>query len=119
MDQDSLIDLERRGWQALSSTPEAAVAFYEQVLDDEVTMLLPGGAVLADRTSILDSMAGQPWSAHRLEDFRVLQLTTDTAIITYSVHAERNSTSYSALMSSVYVRRPEAWKLAFHQQTPR
>jgi hypothetical protein len=52
--------------------------------------------------------------------FGVLQPTADTAVVTYSVVAQREGTpEYSALMSSVYVRRATGWKLAFHQQTPR
>lgn len=39
--------------------------------------------------------------------------------MTYGVLAQRDDTAYSALMSSVYVRRGDGWKLAFHQQTPR
>jgi hypothetical protein len=33
--------------------------------------------------------------------------------------AERQGRDYRALMSSLYVRREDGWKLAFHQQTPR
>ncbi|WP_169980229.1 nuclear transport factor 2 family protein [Microbispora sp. H10836] len=118
--QDELIALETAGWAALSSTPEAATEFYEQVLDRTVVMLLPGGMVLDDRAAIVKSMAGQPWSSHELQDARVVHLTDDTGLVTYGVVAERDGDSaYSALMSSLYVRRQDGWKLAFHQQTPR
>ncbi len=39
--------------------------------------------------------------------------------MTYGAVAQRDSQTYSALMSSVYVRREDEWKLTFHQQTPR
>ena len=120
MGKSELIELEEQGWRALSSTGEAAAEFYELVLDDTVVMLLPGGMVLDDRAAIVQSMSGQPWSSFELDDLRVLQPTTDTAVVTYGVVAQREgSPEYSALMSSLYVRRVNGWKLAFHQQTPR
>jgi hypothetical protein len=119
MTEDELTTLERQGWEALSADGEAARAFYDRVLDDQVRMLLPGGMVLDDRPGIVDSMSGRPWSRHALEDMRVLQPTPDTGIVTYGVVAERDGQEYSALISTVYVRREQGWKLAFHQQTPR
>jgi hypothetical protein len=101
MTEDELIDLERRGWEALSSSGRAAVEFYERVLDRDVIMLLPGGMVLEDREAIVRSMAGQPWSSYRLEDLRVLRPATDSAIVFYGVVAQRDDDpAYSALSAS-------------------
>lgn len=119
MDDAELISLEREGWDALSSSGEAARAFYERVLGDQVVMLLPGGMRLEDRATIIDSMSGQPWSRYALEDMRCRELASDVGVVTYGVVAERGGQEYSALMSSVYVQRADGWKLAFHQQTPR
>ena len=48
----------------------------------------------------------------------MLQPTSYLAILTYRARAVRGDTErYQALVSSVYVRRDGAWKLAFHQQT--
>ena len=118
-ERNDLAELERQGWTALSSDGASARAFYERVLDDRVVMLLPGGMVLDDRAQIVESMSGAPWSRHTLEDVRAVQLTDDTGIVTYGVVAARDDAEYSALMSSVYVRREGRWRLAFHQQTPR
>ncbi len=115
-----LIDVEERGWRALASDPGAASEFYEQVLDDEVVMLLPGGMRLTDRAAIVASMGGQPWSSYRLEEPQVRELGDSAAVVSYGVVAQRNgSPPYSALMSSTYVRREGGWKLVFHQQTLR
>ena len=120
MGQSELIELEEQGWRALSSSGEAAAEFYQRVLDDTVVMLLPGGMVLDDRAAIVQSMSGQPWSSFELQDPRVIQPTADTAVVTYGVVAQREGAlEYSALMSSSYVRRPNGWKLTFHQQTLR
>lgn len=120
MSRDELIDLEESGWRALSSTGHAAAEFYERVLDDTVLMLLPGGVALDDRSVIVQSMSGQPWSSFQLEDIRVLYPTADVGIVAYGVVARREgSGEYSALISTSYVRRASGWKLTLHQQTPR
>jgi hypothetical protein len=113
------IDLERQGWLALSSGPQAARAFYERILDHAVTMLLPGGIILDDRQAIIDAMSGQPWSSFELDNVRSLRLSTDSVVVFYEAVAFRGEQRYSALMSSVYVQQSDTWKLAFHQQTPR
>jgi hypothetical protein len=118
-DHSDPVTLERAGWDALSTSGDAARAFYEHVLDDTVVMLLPGGFVLDDRRRIIDSMAGAPWSSYALDDVRCAAIGGDVALVTYAAVAERDGQRYSALMSSLYVRRQGLWKLAFHQQTPR
>jgi hypothetical protein len=119
-DANDLIALEERGWHALSSGGASAAEFYEQTLDRDVVMLLPGGLLMTDRDEILRAMSGQPWTSFHLEDTRVLRLTADTGVVVYAAVAERaGSQQYSALISSIYVRRDDGWKLAFHQQTPR
>jgi hypothetical protein len=119
MSQNDPIVLETQGWDALSSDPAAAREFYDRILDDTVVMLLPGGMLLDDRAAVIDSMSGQPWSSYELQDARSFHPTRDTAVVTYGVVAQRDGQSYSALMSSIYVRRADGWKLTFHQQTPR
>ena len=121
MDHDTTTEparLEEHGWEALS-TPGAGAAFYREVLDDEVVMLLPGGLLLDDRDGIIESMSGPPWTSHRLSDLAERRPTPDTALVTYGVVAHRGDVEYSALVSSLYVRREQGWRLAFHQQTPR
>jgi hypothetical protein len=115
-----LIILEEQGWQALSSTPEAAGEFYDRILDETVVMLLPGGLRLDNRTTILAAMSGQPWSTYELQDPSVVTLGPDAGVVVYGVVARRaGAAAYSALISSTYVRRRDGWKLTVHQQTPR
>ncbi len=114
-----LADLERRGWEALC-TAGAGGPFYEEVLDEEPVMLLPGGMLVTDRAAIVEAMSGPPWSSFSLEDVAVHLLGDDVAVVTYGVVAQRGEEPpYSALMASTYVRRPAGWRLAVHQQTPR
>ncbi|HEV2059092.1 MAG TPA: nuclear transport factor 2 family protein [Solirubrobacteraceae bacterium] len=116
---DELTALEADGWEALSTDGAAATEFYGRVLDGAVVMLLPGGMRLTDRDAILKSMGGVPWTSFALEDPQVLGLGADGALVVYGVVAEREGATYSALVSSAYVRRDGAWRLAFHQQTLR
>jgi Domain of unknown function (DUF4440) len=113
------IELERQGWRALATSGQAAAAFYRDVLDVNVAMLLPGGTMLEDRETVIRSMSGPPWSDYQLDDVRALTLTDDVSVVTYGVTAQRaRAPRYSALINSTYVRRPDGWKLAVHQQTP-
>lgn len=116
--RDELMGLEREGWDALSVGGDAAAAYYDEVLADEVLMLLPGGMVLDDRTEVIDSMRGEPWSSYELSDERVLELGEGSAVLAYRARAVRAGVEYSALVNSTYVRAGDEWKLALHQQTP-
>ncbi len=120
MSESELCSLEREGWKALSSSGDTAAEFYDRILDDPVTMLLPGGMVLDRREAAIASMSGRPWSDFELDNLHARELTADVGVVTYGVIARRDSASeYSALISSTYVRRGGEWRLTLHQQTPR
>ncbi len=118
-DREDLIDLEKRGWRALSDTPDAVEAHYAEVLDDEVVMLLPGGLRITGRDQALRSMSGAPWDGFVLDEVEVTFPRTGVGMVTYGVVARRGQARYSALICSTYVRRVEGWHLVHHQQTPR
>ena len=114
-----LADLERQGWQALSTEGEAGQRFYSNVLHDSAVMLLPGGMVLRGRASILDALAAQPWQSFHLEDLDVMVLSPAVGIVTYRVSAQREgSAPCAALISSTYAMSDGEFKLMLHQQTP-
>lgn len=115
---DELLDLEHRGWEALSKSGEAAAAFYDEVLADEVLMLFPGGMVMDDRDEIIASMSGPPWESYEITAEWAIPLGEDAAVVAYRAVAVRQGDQYEALFNSTYVRTGESWKLAFHQQTP-
>jgi Domain of unknown function (DUF4440) len=113
-----VLDLERAGWEALS-TPGAAGPFYERVLDDTVVFLLPGGLHMYDRVAVVDAMTGATWDWYRIDDAHVRPLGDDVAVVHYRAAAQRGEAPvFEALMASTYVRRPDGWRLAVHQQTP-
>jgi hypothetical protein len=118
MTDDEVLQLERAGWLALSTSGDAARAFYREHLADDVLMLLPGGTVIDDRAKALDSMSGQPWDGFELADERAIRLSDDSTTVIYRATARRDDTTYEALMSSTWVRTDEGWRLVVHQQTP-
>ena len=111
-----LEDLERRGWQALSSS--AGADFYSEVMADDGLMVFPG--MVLDKQAALDAIkAAAPWSSFELIELRVIDLGQDSGVIIYRAAAQRrNESIYEAWMSSVYVRRGDRWLLVLHQQSP-
>jgi len=115
---EELITLERSGWQALSTDGPTAASFYGDVLAREVLVLLPGGMVIDDRATMVESMQGDPWDSFDLQDERVMPFGDSAAVVAYRAVARRNGQEYAALCNSTYVRQDGQWKLALHQQTP-
>lgn len=116
--RDELVQREGEAWRALSTGGDAAAAHYERDLAADVLMLLPGGLVIDDRQTVVDSMRGAPWDAYEITDERVVELGADVAVVAYRATARRGDHDYEALFNSTYVRQDGAWKLALHQQTP-
>lgn len=49
----------------------------------------------------------------------VLQATEDSVIISYRADVTRaDGQPYAALIGSAYAKRPDGWKLMFHQHSP-
>lgn len=117
MDRDrELIDLERRGWEALAAGDGAA--FYEEVCTDDVVMVFPGGMLL-DRSAAIEGLRqAPPWARYELSDERVVPLGDDAAAVVYRAEAQREDDEpYRAVMASAYRREAGRWRLAVHQQT--
>jgi len=112
-DQD-LLNLERQFWKGDAD-------FYRRNLTDKAVMVFPEPAGVLTREKILETIASSPrWADVRIDDARVVELTRETALVTYKATARREGdrNDYVALVSSVYVNRDGAWTLAFHQHTP-
>ena len=113
-----IINLERQGWDALSSEGEAAVDFYDSILLEDAVMLFPGGMRVEGKAAILESFGSQPWKSYEIIEPKVAELADTVSVLSYRVTAEREgSESYSALISSTYILCDGEWKLGHHQQT--
>jgi hypothetical protein len=114
---DELLDLERRGWQSLCNGTGAD--FYGQIMTDDGVMVLAHGQVF-DRQAVIDSLnEAAPWRTYDIADERLIALGDDHAILVYTGRAYRDEEpAFIALMSSVYARHEDSWRLALYQQTP-
>ena len=62
---------------------------------------------------------GGRWTDLKLSKKGVLHLGDDVVLMTYEASATSpNGEPYKAVVTSGYVNRGGAWKMAFHQQTP-
>jgi hypothetical protein len=91
---------------------------YDRLLTEDAVVVVPGMTMTKPQT--VEAMALSPgWDALVFEDERCEQLNADTALLTYRFTGRRGEDfEYAALMGSVYVRRPDGWRMTYHQQTP-
>jgi hypothetical protein len=111
-----VVQAEREGWQELSAGRGAQ--HYRQHLTDDALMAFSFGVL--DREQAIESIeAAPPWASFEMSDVRVIEVTTDSAVVVYRVQARRaGEEPYDAMVASVFARQDGVWKLAFHQQTP-
>ena len=111
-----LLDAERQGWHALSSAKGAS--YYREHLTDDAVMVFSSGVMT--RAQALEAMASAPpWSSFEILNPRVVELTPDSGVLVYRAVARRaDQPVYKAMITSVFVRTADHWKLAVHHQTP-
>lgn len=113
-DADDVTGIEEQFWAA-AGDPD----FYRSHFADDGLIALAMGVM--DKTQTVEAMgSAQPWAEFRLDDRRRLDIADDVASLTYRATARRESddADYTAVVSSVYVRRNGDWTLVLHQQTP-
>jgi hypothetical protein len=91
---------------------------YRRHLTDDAVIVVPGATITREQCAhAIDATPG--WDDFDITDVKLVELTPDSALVTYRWKSSRGDETYEALMSSVYVKQPEGeWKLALHQQTP-
>ena len=119
MDTDAeLLELEERMWAANRA---GDAAFYAELLRDDALVVSRFG--VQDRASIL-AVIGEnrvPYINSTITDPQAIELTGDSALITYRVEVEAlrdgQPMNFAVLATTVYVRRDGGWCAAFHQQS--
>jgi hypothetical protein len=112
-----LLSIERKLW-----TNDAV--FYENNLSADCLLVFPETGIITRDIAVdairKENEEGRSWAEVHFGDIRSLRLADDAALLTYKVAArwEHERSMTTALASSVYINRDDAWKLAFHQQTP-
>jgi hypothetical protein len=114
---DTLLGIERELWKTDAE-------LYGDRLVDEALLVFAETGVIGRQVAVeairQENAEGRRWGEVAFDDARAQQLGDDAAALIYRVTArwEHEDARYTALASSVYVRRDEQWKLALHQQTP-
>jgi len=110
--ESDLLRIEDHFW---TGGPEA----YRRYADERCLVAFSEMAGVTSRDDIAKSAEKGRWRDVSLISKGMTQLSDTSAVVTYECNAKRkDGQPYRALVSSGYVRRPEGWKLAFHQQTP-
>ncbi len=90
---------------------------YRRLLTDDAVVNVAGQTMTKRETA--EAMDASPgWDAVAFDDKRCVRLNEDAALLAYRFRGRRGDFEYAALIGSVYVRAPDGWRMAFHQQTP-
>lgn len=116
--QDELLELERAGWDSLCEG--TGDQFYGDAMTDDALMVLANGMVM-DRAMVVQSLADAPaWAGYEIDDPHLLTMGDDVYALVYTGTGRRDGgDDFVGIMTSIYVRRDGAWRLAFYQQTPK
>lgn len=116
-DHVELLELEHEGWQALCTGGDAGAEHYGAVMTDQAVMVLADGSV-RDRDAVMASLRDSPsWDTYTIDDPSVVPVADDVMALVYRATGRRGDTEFSGVMTSLYVRSPDGWRLALHQQT--
>jgi hypothetical protein len=115
--QTELEELERRGWDSLCEG--TAADFYGSIMTEDGVMVLANGMTM-DHDDVVEALRAAPtWDRYEIADVRVVAIEPDAAALVYKGTAYRgDGDPVVAVMSSVYRRNGDGWKLALYQQTP-
>lgn len=116
---NELLMIERTLWA------NDAQAYHDTYLPDAVLVFPDVGRI--DRETAVgaihqENADGRAWAEVHFDDAVGRWLKTNLAVlVSYCATArwEHESLAFQALCSTVYVRKAEAWRVAFHQQTPK
>ena len=108
-----LIAIEKKFWTS-------GEAFYRQNVDDTCLIAFTEMAGVFDKAEIAATAKDDKrWRDVEIKQKGLIEPTPNVAILSYEAHATRHDGQpYEALVSTGYVKRDGAWKMAFHQQTP-
>jgi hypothetical protein len=110
--QQDLLAIERTFW---TGGPEA----YQAHTDKECLVVFSDTAGVMKREDIAKQAEKGRWQDVSFEPKGLAELDDRTAVVSYECRAKRkDGQPYHAVVSSAYVKRPDGWKMAFHQQTP-
>ena len=112
----TLLGLEQSAWQSLIDG--RGRTHFAGVLAPEA-IVIGMGPVPATGDDALERLGGRTWSWFRLRGPRALALGPAAASLSYRVVARRDfDVEYQALVTSLYRRDGDSWRLVVHHHTP-
>lgn len=84
-----LLELEKQGWNALSTEGDAGKRFYSSILREDAIMVFPGGMIIDGKKEILDSLNAKPWDGYQITEHRAISLSGKSSVLIYRVKAAR------------------------------
>jgi hypothetical protein len=117
IDLNSLLGLERAGWDSLCNATGSR--FYGEVMLPDALIVLANGMVM-DRDTVVSSLSkAPPWRAYDIDEVRLIQLDDDNATLVYvgTAYRDGEEPAFVGAMTSAYHRTDDGWKLALYTQT--
>lgn len=114
MEPSTLLERERQFWHG-------DAAFYDATLTEDAVMVFPAPTGVLERAAVIESLGdADRWRSVAFSDERVVDVGDGVFQLVYRADAVRSEdgAEYAALVTSVYVRRDDGWRLASHHQTP-
>jgi hypothetical protein len=113
---DELVAIERTLW-----TNEPTI-YKSTLIPEALLVFAETGPITRDRAVEAiehENAEGRRWAEVEFDDIVVSRLVDDAVLLHYRATARwaHASARIVTMASSVYVKRADAWKLAFHQQT--
>jgi hypothetical protein len=117
IDLDSLLELERAGWDSLCNATGSQ--FYGEVMLPDALMVLANGMVMNRDTVVSSLSEAPPWRAYDIDEVRLIQFDDDNATLVYvgTAYRDGEEPAFVGAMSSAYHRTDDGWKLALYTQT--
>lgn len=112
---EQIMKLEKGFWDR-ANEPE----FYEEAMtDDAIAVIEPMGFVDKKSAAKMAETSGHAWKEVKMEDLHTIRLAEDCAALAYHCEAkDSEGKPYRVAISSVYVKRGGAWKLALTNHQP-
>lgn len=115
---NDLLDIEHELWKANLAGDGAT---FDRLLRDGAISVSPWGVAEKPEAVALINANENPYHAYEISEPRLVELTDDSAVLTYKVHVEgtRGDAPFTIdfFATSAYVQRDGVWLGAFNQFT--
>lgn len=104
----------------LDAIANGDLEFFEQNLTDEAMLIFPGERNTYTKAQCVAAMAGHPvYHKYDLTDPHIVHIGESTAVFTHhaTIMHEQDERPRSVTVSTVFVHRDGAWRMALHQWT--